>query len=446
MTVCRSDRSDFDVIVIGAGISGLVSASILVEQGNKRVLVVDDYTHVGGNHIDRTYGDYTFDVGSFIFQDDSPLLRHFPELLPIYQPIDPSWGKLNPQGMITDYPFSVKDDFLAAGPVECSRLALSAAFARLRHRPMRNAKDFAQFWIGPRMLHRSGLENYMERFCGLPAENIDLRFAEKRMLWIAEQASTANLVRRVFNPRQKRFAPVRKNQQLARPREGFSHLYQPIVKRLEQRGVSFALGAGMSSLERVDDAFALQADKGRFAAGRVLSTIPIDRTRVLCGMSWATPLPSVTLISLFFSFSGVRGFQQPILYNFSHRGAWKRLTMYSDFYGKANGREFFTVEVIANRVRTSSNLTQEDIDLEEEGFRRHCSENKLLAGDLRLEGSHTLRQAYPIYSGGAGEHAEKAISELREFGIESFGRQGGFQYQPTARVSTQEAEEALRQA
>ena len=35
------------------------------------------------------------------------------------------------------------------------------------------------------------------------------------------------------------------------------------------------------------------------------------------------------------------------------------------------------------------------------------------------------------------------MAELREWGVESFGRQGGFQYQPTARVSTKEAEVAL---
>ncbi|MGH3751275.1 MAG: NAD(P)-binding protein [Pseudonocardiaceae bacterium] len=52
----RSSSPDVDAIVLGAGISGLVSASILVEQGNGRVLVVDEYGHVGGNHIDRAVG------------------------------------------------------------------------------------------------------------------------------------------------------------------------------------------------------------------------------------------------------------------------------------------------------------------------------------------------------------------------------------------------------
>lgn len=432
----KADTSEFDAIVMGAGISGLVSASILLEQGNSRVLVVDEYEQVGGNHIDRAYEGFTFDVGSFIFQDDSPLLRHLPELLPLYVPIKPSWGKLTPQGVIARYPFSVQDDFLSAGPVEVLRILLSTAFARIFRRRLHNARDFARYWIGARLLHRSGLEHYMERFCGLPAEEIDLTFAEKRMLWISEHASLTNLVH-ILRPPTMSSAPPVTNQQLARPREGFAHLYRPAVRRLEEGGATFVLGAATRSLTKMGGTFQVRVGAQCFVADRVISTIPIDRAQELCGMARERDLPTVTLMSLFFSFSGERGFEQAILYNFSHDGAWKRLTMYSDFYGRHGGREFFAVEVIAEQVR-------ESVEAAQKNFRQHTSENGLFAGDLQLEGSYTLQHAYPIYTQRAGERAERAIAALRAFGIESFGRQGGFEYQPTARVSTLEAEAALR--
>jgi len=126
------------------------------------------------------------------------------------------------------------------------------------------------------------------------------------------------------------------------------------------------------------------------------------------------------------------------LYNFSHDGAWKRLTMYSDFYGRAAGREYFAVEVLADRAA-------HDVERAAVDFRAHTKANALFEGDLELIGSHLLRHAYPIYTEGSGDRAEAAIAQLRDFGLESFGRQGGFQYQPTARVSTLEAEAALRQ-
>ena len=67
----------------------------------------------------------------------------------------------------------------------------------------------------------------------------------------------------------------------------------------------------------------------------------------------------------------------------------------------------------------------------------------MFRGDLKLEGSHVLTNAYPIYSKGAAQNAAQAIARLKSFGIESIGRQGGFNYQPTARVSTIDVETAI---
>jgi protoporphyrinogen oxidase len=425
----------YDVIILGAGMSGLVAASVLLRDGYQRVLVVDEYAHIGGNHIDRSIEGYTFDIGSFIFQDDSPLLVHLPEILPLYVPIDPSWGRLNPQGVVTQYPISIKDDIIAAGPVEWLRILSSVLFARIFRRRLRNARDFAQYWIGARLLHRSGLGNYMKRFYGLPAEKIDLKFAQKRMLWIKEHASLRGAFRRWVMPAPKS-AP---NQQLARPREGFSHLYQPAVQRLERDGVTFFLAAEMHGLQKKDGMFFLETGRRCVAASRVVSTIPLERIQNLCGMTSGKRLLTVTLISLFFSFSGDRRFKHSILYNFSHAGSWKRLTVYSDFYGKTDGREFFAVEVNADHVLGLVETAEQD-------FRRHVSENGLFVGDLRLEGSHIVSNAYPVYTEKADEQAANAIAALRAFGIESFGRQGGFDYQPTARDSTLKAEAALRRS
>lgn len=218
-TMQASAIQKFDAVVIGAGISGLVAASILAERG-ERVLVVDDYDHIGGNHMDWSSSQgYTFDVGSLIFQDDSPLLRHFPEILPYYVPITPTWGRLNPQGRITVYPISIRDDILAAGPIGLARIFGSVLFARLFQRRMTNARDFARYWIGNHLLHRSGLDAYMKRFYGIAANDIDLDLARKRMLWISEYASAFNLVRRAFR---KKSVVRQTNRQMARPREGFA--------------------------------------------------------------------------------------------------------------------------------------------------------------------------------------------------------------------------------
>ena len=94
------------------------------------------------------------------------------------------------------------------------------------------------------------------------------------------------------------------------------------------------------------------------------------------------------------------------------------------------------VEVVADPAGT----TTEEAAAE---FRSHTAANHLFEGELALEGSHELTHAYPIYVHGSSERAARAQQELRDLGIESFGRHGAFRYQPTARVSTLDAETAL---
>jgi len=424
-----------EAIVLGAGVSGLVSASVLAGQGCKRIFIVDEYAHVGGNHIDWSSGDYTFDIGSLIFQDDSPLLQHFPELLPLYVPIQPRWARLNPQGLVTAYPISVRDDILRAGPVEIARILASATYARLFKQRMRNAREFARHWIGARLLHRSGLDAYMTRFYGIPSDRIGIELARKRMQWICEHASLRAMLGRLR--RKEAAAPT--NRQLARPRQGFATLYTAAAASLTARGASFLLGAPVDRIEKLGDRFVLLRDGSAIVADRIVSTIPIPRLQALCNLPVSQDLETITLLALYFSFDGTRGFDEEIIYNFSYDGAWKRLTMYSDFYGRAQGREYFGVEVIANHIGKSIAHGEAD-------FRAHVAANGLFRGDLKLEGGQFLENAYPIYRNGADESAADAIKALRAFGIESFGRQGGFNYQPTARVSTIEAEAALRRS
>lgn len=438
MITTEGDTPTVDAVVLGAGISGLVAASVLLQQGSSRVVVLDEYSHVGGNHIDRTYRGFTFDIGSLIFQDDSPLLAHFPEILERYVPIRPSWARLNPQGMVTHYPFSIRDDVVAAGPRELVRMAASAMVGRLGKRRQRNAQDFSDHLLGARFVERSGLGYYMERFYGLPPAQIDVEFAQSRMAWLADQARTTELVRRAMRSRTGDPEAKGTNTQLARPREGFGRLYEPAVQSLAERGVEFVLGVGLRSIREVGDDLEIETDRGAVRTRRVVSTIPLDRGLQLCGIDApGAPLPAVTLVSLFFSFKGDRGFGPSILYNFSRDGAWKRLTVHSDFYGVSDDREFFTAEVIGQRVGGSVVVAERD-------FRDHCGANGLFVGDLRLEGSHVLTNAYPVYTQGSGQRARDAVQALRTFGVESLGRQGGFQYQPTARASTLEAEQALR--
>lgn len=430
----RPDPNRYDAIVLGAGMTGLASADILVEQGAERVLILDEYVQLGGNHVDVEINGYTFDVGSLIFQDDAPIVARFPVLLEHYVEVEPKWTRLTPQRRVSDYPISIREDLISAGAVEILRIALSLAVARVRLRRQRNALEFAHYWLGPRMARRSGLERYIQRLCGLPAQFIDLEFARSRMGWIAEYARVGKVFGLLRTSR--RSAPSRQtNRQLVRPRDGFAALYAPVGDALAAKGVEIRLGEQIASLRSDAEGVSVTTAAGVVSAPRLVSTIPIPHALHLFGEE-APELPTVTLVSLFFSFSGERRFGSSILYNFALDGTWKRLTMYSDFYGEHHGREYFTVEVVEHEG-------EPNVERSAAEFRAHTAANGLFDGELHLEGANVLSNAYPIFTAGSSARAAQGVARLRELGVESFGRQGGFQYQPTARSSVRTAERAL---
>ena len=379
-----------DVVVLGAGISGLVAASVLLRQGNRSVLVVDEYDRVGGNHIDVGIGPYTFDLGSLIFQDDSPLLDHFPQLMDHYVPIDPRWSRINPQGVVTRYPISFRDDFLASGPVEMARTVVSFAGARMARKRMYSARDYAERALGRHFVKRSGLERYMERLCGSPTEDVELTFAESRMGWMRDQTRPGALAERLWLAWRSLPEPV-ENVQLARPRSGFATLYQPVVEDLTTRGAHFLLGQSLRRIRPVPGGLEVEAGERSISAGRVVSTIPVSRAMSLADLA-APPLPSVTLLSLFYSFDGRPRVRRPDLLQLLREprtGSASRV--YSDFYGRAA-----RPGVLHRGGRPGPGPT-----CGPGGGRRRAQatpgEHGLFVGDLRWEGHHVLEHAYPVY-------------------------------------------------
>jgi len=339
--------------------------------------------------------------------------------------------RLSPQGRITRYPISLIDDVVRAGPIEWARILTSLALGRTFRDPNSDALSFAQYWLGRRFVERSGLATYMKRFYGVEPDKMDAEFARKRMGWIPTHAN----LRGVLGQRAR--APSRSNRELVRPREGFQALYSIARESLANRGVTFGFGEDFHSITVDTERKVTVSTSARVATSEIfVSTIPIKRTLSLAGLPSADILDSVDLLTLFFSFEGNRGFKPSVLYNFHQEGAWKRVTMHSDFYGPADGREYFSAEVNATHVGGNVEAAERD-------FRQHVGARGLFSGDLKLEGGRITANAYPIYVAGAAEAAQAAIKRLHDFGVLSFGRQGGFDYQPTARQSTIVAESAI---
>lgn len=126
-----SESKYYDVIVVGAGISGLLSALALSKQG-KSVLILEKEDYIGGVCRSYNYQGYIVDTGPHIITrlDSGPLKilmdRYF-DFVPYFIPFGRYYLRINRQ--IKAFPWSVKDwmmfDLL---PVEDRSLLMKAVF------------------------------------------------------------------------------------------------------------------------------------------------------------------------------------------------------------------------------------------------------------------------------------------------------------------------------
>ena len=87
----------------------------------------------------------------------------------------------------------------------------------------------------------------------------------------------------------------------------------------------------------------------------VFSTIPLEGLARLAGMDGVAGPEYMDLYSLFYECPGEPAFPHNVLHNFSASGQWKRLTVFSRYYGTAAGAHWFTVEGdLEGRARQSS--------------------------------------------------------------------------------------------
>jgi len=420
-----------DVVVLGAGVSGLVTAISLRREGYS-VALVDTFDHLGGNHLSRDIGAYSFDIGSFLFDSRDILFKLFPSAASNCTVADIKIARLTPAGRVERYPYNVKAELFGRGVWYTAACLLSAAVGRIRFARWTSAADYAKYYIGAKIFRDSGLDTYIERLFGAPASSIDAAFAVKRLTWIPNAVS---LKRRL---KKGKLSPPGHGQRLVRPRGGFRDMYDAVRTDLESEGVSVHLGVHLQTVHCHAGVSTVATSAGPFQAKRVISTIPIKILADMMKIATAdVPLESRELLTLYYSFRGRRGFQEQILYNFCLEGSWKRITMHSDYYGKADDREYFSLE-------TALNGGDADVSRTDREFRTLVEKYSLLHGDLRLEGHDNTAFAYPVYSARATQRVEELVQLLADKGIETIGRQGRFDYIPTADKAARSALSLLR--
>lgn len=429
-----------DVIVLGAGVSGLTAANELSSRGNS-VRLLDQYALPGGNHLSKDFGDYTFDIGAIFFWTDSPLINLFPGIENHWTPVEYDLQRIAPSGNVLKYPMDVKREIIEKSPTYIVSVVADLLMGRLFSRKNSSAADFARHYIGVRLLKDSGLANYLARFYGLPIDEISYAFAKRRMRWISENASIRSHAHKIIRIIKVKLRLSEKTPDLkcfARPRGGFQVMYNHAAQILEKRGVICHFGSSIMSIVSHYEGFSVTTSAGVFSAKRLVNTMPLNIVCDFAGMADDTKVESSALVTLCYRFRGERGFSAVVLYNFHESGAWKRLTMLSDYYGAEDGWEYFGVEVTSR----DNGVTAEALDND---FRSSVQSHAILVGDMELLGSFRTEFAYPVYDRMAADRKAKMMNYLGAIGVESIGRQGDFDYIPSATEAVMAARNSLKE-
>ncbi|MEM6693124.1 MAG: FAD-dependent oxidoreductase [Pseudomonadota bacterium] len=426
------------VIVLGAGVAGLAAAKTMAEAGFA-VTVIDANDYCGGAHRSFDINGYTFDAGSFFYEERSSLFRLAPDLTSLCPTLGRVQRRIVPDRVIRPYPMQPSE--IRAWPWrEKARAAIDLASAPLRFSRDGTLAGICLQRLGQSLFERTGLSAYIERFNRMPPETIDEQFFFDRMAFIDTQTRRAGLTKRVLkalrsgDKKQAQRKPLR-----VRPRSGHSALFSRIRAHLESLGVRFELGHRVTACTRNTNGFEVITDASTFTGDVLLSSIQIDQ---LHQMLFAEPsgVKSLDLLTLFVSASELCEDTGNVLYNFDTVGSWKRATIYSRIYPEPQAdRAFFNVEFT---VRPGDNMPVDDAFKD---VSQHLEVLGLARG-LRLEGHTLTPAAYPIYERGMGTTRAAALQRVTEAGVVPIGRQGRFVYLPTASGVINQVMEVMHEA
>jgi protoporphyrinogen oxidase len=371
-----------------------------------------------------------YDIGAFVFDPAHEYLQTFPDLIPMMVPVSHHCTSLQRGGMLGPFPFSIAAHLRQNGRGSFALDLLDVARCKLTARRRRTVREYCTYYLGSRLYESSGLRYYVERLYGLPEDQLSLDFAHARLFQLAEQCGLRRNGPRVLarGLRGDRSAPW---ECLVRPREGFGPIYARLRSTLEQAGVTVSLGADISSIRPEGAAHALTSHGQTRTFDLVVSTIPMDSLAALTGVTLPFHPRTMTLVSLFYRFTGAVGFDGHCLYNYAPDGAWKRAVVFSNYYGTHEGEHYFTVEC------TIPGDAPVDLEATRRAFEAHIAGWPVFRGRLSWQGGVATPRAYPVLRAGEEEAIRASRQLLGQTGILLAGRQGRFAYTSSAGVSAE---------
>ncbi|MBK8047792.1 MAG: FAD-dependent oxidoreductase [Anaerolineales bacterium] len=412
MTVSNKQR----VAILGAGVTGLVLANELAQNPNMTVEVFERSGRMGGLQRSVHVDGMEFDVGAIIFRRGHGLVVAFPKLLDVLVPTPPRPHALGPAGKMDPFPFSLAGYVRDNGVGETMVSVADMGYSRLRYSKRDTVPAYCKYYLGDHIYRNSGLKYFIERFYDVPDDQLGIEFAHQRLDYLQ---NIGNFYRVLLNRARPNNNKEGAREVLVRPAAGFDAMFAMIGQWLAEQGVAVRMNTTIEQIGKQGDKFAIRTQVGEEIFDKVFSTAPIPVALRLIGQQPEVALDTMNLLSLFCVADMQH--QANVIYNYMPDGLWNRITVFSRYYGKVNGRDYLAVEI------TTKDTSEPAIARYRQDFIDHVTRVGV-ARNVECVGTFVTPSAYPIYRHGHSEQVAHEKARLAAFGIETLGRQGNFEY------------------
>lgn len=432
-----SSEGKIRIAILGGGVAGVVLANELARSTDAfRIDLIEREDRLGGLHHSPCFDGMHFDIGTFVLHSTHNLLQSMPEVMEVLSEVDYSPVAITPKNTIDRYPVSPKGFVRDHGLLVALKVLCEIPICKLRYWRKPDLVSYIKYYIGGTLYEKSGLRAYIERLYQSKDSEIDIEFALKRLDYLVYYGSVRVVTRRFFANLFSRET----FKWLARPAGGFLVMYQKAEGVLGGRGVTVLKGYSIKSIEKAGSDFVLRSENEERRYKRVFSSIPVGITARLTGIPINSVPRFTKLLSLFYTLDGEWNFPQEVLFNYSLDGEWKRVTIFDRYYGRQNGKSYFTVECTFNDEEIPD--PEAFVAAKRNDFETHIAKLGLFEGKLTSVGSQVTPFAYPLYTREQLDISEDVSQKVEEFGIELVGRQGKFDYSTSNLIAAKSAESA----
>lgn len=381
------------LLIIGAGISGLAAARLALNRCFD-VHIMESTDRIGGMMRSEIVESQAYDIGAFTFPQGNSMFDVFPELSNAMFAGNRIL-KLNNivnTGYIDIFPFTLQGLFNNSSILDLARISASYMMT-FGSRDADDLRSWLVSHMGSAFYDLSGLHRYIERYYGLPDNEISMKFAKGRMGYIEDfriENTVMNWFRKFARRTGGKCMDADTHYPLLRPRSGFEELFSVIERSLGEHGCTVSKNEMITGLRKLDESYLVTTNKRIEEAfdsvllaappQSIIDSVGIDRP--------CNAVESFSLLSMFIK--GNMLIDGDILYNSSPYGNWKRMTLFNRLYNEECEVDRFTVEVVVDSSDPHINIQEAFRDFVASG-ERLC----ILDPEVRLCGAVLTENAYP---------------------------------------------------